>query len=222
MKYLYLPLSLIAFSFTACEQENELKLQKGTVANQSLKESSNSNSILQNLPSNDIPIQPIFSENQTANSSSNSSVQLNPEHGQPGHICEIPVGSPLNSEPTSTNNVSQNTIEINPSNKNATSTPINLTKMGNSALNPEHGKPGHRCDIAVGAPLNSAPDNTQKSIPTTKEAISPLQIQPSASTNNLNDQKINTSENPNAKINPEHGQPGHKCEIAVGDPLPEN
>jgi len=25
------------------------------------------------------------------------------------------------------------------------------------ALNPAHGQPGHRCDIAVGAPLNSAP-----------------------------------------------------------------
>jgi hypothetical protein len=28
---------------------------------------------------------------------------------------------------------------------------------GDGALNPEHGKPGHRCDIAVGAPLNSKP-----------------------------------------------------------------
>ena len=28
---------------------------------------------------------------------------------------------------------------------------------GSVALNPAHGQPGHRCDIAVGAPLNSAP-----------------------------------------------------------------
>jgi len=26
-----------------------------------------------------------------------------------------------------------------------------------TALNPKHGEPGHRCDIAVGAPLNSKP-----------------------------------------------------------------
>jgi hypothetical protein len=24
-------------------------------------------------------------------------------------------------------------------------------------MNPSHGQPGHRCDIAVGAPLNSKP-----------------------------------------------------------------
>ena len=37
---------------------------------------------------------------------------------------------------------------------NTTPLPANVNGMG---LNPPHGKPGHRCDIAVGAPLNSAP-----------------------------------------------------------------
>ncbi len=68
---------------------------------------------------------------------------------------------------------------------------------GDIALNPAHGQPGHRCDIAVGAPLNSAPatssDNTQSGVPW-----------------------INSGD---IKLNPAHGQPGHRCDIKVGDPL---
>jgi len=29
-------------------------------------------------------------------------------------------------------------------------------------MNPAHGQPGHRCDIAVGAPLNSKPEPAKK------------------------------------------------------------
>lgn len=65
-------------------------------------------------------------------------------------------------------------------------------------LNPPHGQPGHRCDIEVGAPLNSAP--TQIS-PTPKTTITPQQPKTAAGTN------------------PPHGQPGHRCDIAVGAPL---
>src|SRR5687767_6604633 len=38
-------------------------------------------------------------------------------------------------------------------------------------LNPAHGEPGHRCDIAVGAPLSSAPASTPTS-PTIQSANS--------------------------------------------------
>ena len=65
------------------------------------------------------------------------------------------------------------------------------------ALNPIHGKPGHRCDIKVGAPLNSASTNT--------EGNSPL----------IN----NSSNSTTGKLNPAHGQPGHRCDINVGEPL---
>lgn len=34
----------------------------------------------------------------------------------------------------------------------------------NKGLNPAHGQPGHRCDIAVGAPLNSAPAQQGQSV----------------------------------------------------------
>lgn len=66
---------------------------------------------------------------------------LNPPHGQPGHICEIPVGQPL---PASMNNTSK------------APAPINLQTQlikSNLKINPPHGEPGHRCDIPVGKAL---------------------------------------------------------------------
>ena len=78
-------------------------------------------------------------------------------------------------------------------------------------LNPAHGQPGHRCDIAVGAPLNSKPAPTQAP-PATTKAITPQNIQSSP--------QITTTPVKTAKgMNPPHGQPGHVCGIAVGAPL---
>lgn len=80
------------------------------------------------------------------------------------------------------------------------------TAMGATAkLNPAHGQPGHRCDLAVGAPLpidNPAPAATPVSTvqPVTVAATQP---QPAST----------------AGLNPAHGQPGHRCDIAVGAPL---
>jgi hypothetical protein len=85
------------------------------------------------------------------------------------------------------------------------------------ALNPEHGQPHHRCDLAVGAPLNSAPQ------PNT----APQMVVPQL--NSLNN-TINTNPvpalrvpanatSPKPALNPEHGQPHHRCDLAVGAPL---
>ena len=72
------------------------------------------------------------------------------------------------------------------------------------ALNPKHGEPGHRCDIAVGAPLNSPNTaNTQVIAPSTTTAAVP----------------VTTANTTNTKLNPKHGEPGHRCDIAVGAPL---
>jgi hypothetical protein len=82
-----------------------------------------------------------------------------------------------------------------------------------AGLNPAHGQPGHRCDIAVGAPLNSPPVQTTSQVqappvqmPQVQASPAPVQKSPSA-TNGL------------VKINPPHGQPGHDCAVKVGDPL---
>jgi hypothetical protein len=73
-------------------------------------------------------------------------------------------------------------------------------------LNPSHGQPGHRCDISVGAPLNSKP------------------VQPNANPATVNTGSVNTNvQNAVQKtlpgMNPPHGQPGHRCDIAIGAPL---
>jgi len=90
-----------------------------------------------------------------------STAALNPAHGQPGHRCDIPVGSPLDSKP-----VQQNIQTVQPVQQGSQSllpekAPGLNTNPANgvsaAGLNPAHGQPGHRCDIPVGAPLNSKP-----------------------------------------------------------------
>ncbi|MBK8710612.1 MAG: hypothetical protein IPL97_01825 [Niastella sp.] len=81
--------------------------------------------------------------------------------------------------------------------------PVNL-----AALNPEHGKPGHRCDIAVGAPLNSP-----AAVTTTTPAVKTI------NTPSINSQPIPAPVKTAAGMNPPHGEPGHRCDIAVGAPL---
>jgi len=72
-------------------------------------------------------------------------------------------------------------------------------------LNPAHGQPGHRCDIPEGAPLNGAA--LPGAAPATNGVVmpsSPVQSAPAAT----------------ARLNPPHGQPGHSCDVPVGQPLP--
>jgi hypothetical protein len=85
---------------------------------------------------------------------------LNPQHGQPGHRCDIAVGAPLNS-PAGNNAVQQPAIttSIPPANTPPISVTPQASGTASGNLNPQHGQPGHRCDIAVGAPLNSKPNN---------------------------------------------------------------
>ncbi len=80
-----------------------------------------------------------------------NTVALNPAHGMPGHRCDLKVGEPLNSKllPSTINPPLQQAPIINPAPASSTGT--------SGAKNPAHGMPGHRCDIAVGAPLNSKP-----------------------------------------------------------------
>lgn len=88
---------------------------------------------------------------------------------------------------------------------------------GEPALNPAHGQPYHRCEIAVGAPLNNAP----------QQNIAPQTVVPQQNSANstINTTPIPTFQVPanatNTKpaLNPAHGQPHHRCELAVGAPL---
>lgn len=92
---------------------------------------------------------------------------------------------------------STNARAINISQPTLAPKPLESKTTQSVALNPKHGEPGHRCDIAVGAPLNSPVQPSQQTVPQLTQPGS-----------------IGT-----VKINPPHGQPGHDCAIPVGAPL---
>lgn len=106
--------------------------------------------------------------------------------------------------------LNSNPVQVNPQ---PVSKPVVSAATAKSAAgtNPPHGQPGHRCDLAVGAPLNSAP----AAAPTTSPVVSqvpaavPAQAKPS----------VISGAKP--AINPPHGEPGHDCAVQVGAPLPQ-
>jgi hypothetical protein len=130
---------------------------------------------------------------------------MNPPHGQPGHRCDIAVGAPLNSKPAPA--TAQPVAVSTKAQPRVTMTEIPNTQKTAPGMNPPHGQPGHRCDIAVGAPLNSkpAPATTQPTTVSTQPQVTTTDATPAQKTA--------------PGMNPPHGQPGHRCDIAVGAPL---
>jgi hypothetical protein len=132
----------------------------------------------------------------------------------------IPVQSGVQQPTSQTVTPTQN--QIAPQNIQTMSPNQAVTKPG---MNPPHGQAGHRCDIAVGAPLNSPlnkpktlTSNTQPTI--TSSTITPVQATPAASAPAiLNPNQTTTTTVPG--MNPPHGQEGHDCAVAVGAPLPK-
>ena len=89
------------------------------------------------------------------------------------------------------------------------------------ALNPAHGEPYHRCDIQVGAPLDS---------PAPAQNAAPQAVQPQSAPNaGFNTNPISPSAAPSVSstadigpkpaLNPPHGEPHHRCDLQVGAPL---
>jgi hypothetical protein len=81
--------------------------------------------------------------------------------------------------------------------------PVQVAK----GMNPPHGQPGHRCEIPVGAPLNS---------PVAVNSTTPQVV--SSSSQSVPTTTVTTVKTPKG-MNPPHGQPGHRCDIPVGSPL---
>ena len=142
LKKLFL-VAITAAGFIACQSNSEELDVNYTDTTALLKDSS----------SQIIPADPAATQTQTtvvpptATLNTNTAgTGLNPAHGQPGHRCDISVGAPLNSKPTTTPAVQQQPVAVT-QNKTVTA----------PGMNPPHGEPGHRCEIAVGAPLNSKP-----------------------------------------------------------------
>jgi hypothetical protein len=98
-----------------------------------------------------------------------------------------------------------------------------VTKAG---MNPPHGQPGHRCDIAVGAPLNSPPGKPAKpaAVPGQAAFTQATIPTPAATSQPSGTPALLRTDTPAATapgMNPPHGQPGHQCGVPVGSPLPK-
>lgn len=93
-------------------------------------------------------------------------------------------------------------------------------------MNPPHGQPGHRCDIAVGAPLNSPVAKTTAATNTAQSGSvsQSFTVTPPPASNPV--PALLSTEGTEAIVadgmNPPHGKPGHRCDIAVGAPLPKS
>jgi hypothetical protein len=183
-KLVFIALTIIVF--TACkDREREVTMTQPINLNG-------------NISTNQVNAGKVNPQFTAANS---SAMRLNPAHGQPGHRCDISVGAPL-PDPTAVNAVAIPPATTTQTATTQTATPVSIpgnTVNTSGKLNPAHGQPGHRCDIAVGAPLNSPPGKT---VTTTQARASAPQVTPVA-----------------PGMNPQHGQPGHRCDIAVGAPL---
>lgn len=99
-----------------------------------------------------------------------------------------------------------NTETTEPAQTTTTPATQNGEQPMTAQVNPQHGLPGHRCDIPVGAPLNSAA-GTQQQMQTTQ----------SNTTQSSTVSPIRVDQSP--QVNPPHGQPGHDCSIPVGAEL---
>lgn len=127
--------------------------------------------------------------------------------------------------------VTQNVTPMQSAQPVTTGQPVTLnpapvtTKPG---MNPPHGQPGHRCDIAVGAPLNSPAKPAVKAGSGTTQQINPATIttttttQPSGAPAILSTESGSGTTTTAPGMNPPHGQDGHRCDIAVGAPLPKS
>ena len=159
---------------------------------------------------------------------------INPAHGKPGHRCDIAVGAPLNSAATqgqATTAQPNQTVQVNPNQQNVVTNTMAAPAKVAKGMNPAHGQPGHRCDIPVGSPLNSpvakttaatttsAPQSgtTEQTFTVTPPANNPA-VPALLSTESANTKAVTTAEG----MNPAHGQPGHRCDISVGAPLPKS
>ena len=87
-------------------------------------------------------------------------------------------------------------------------------------MNPPHGQPGHRCEIPVGAPLNSKPAANKQQQTTQVVNQKPVE-KPVMNVNSNNGAATIVGTTTPPGMNPPHGQEGHRCDVAVGAPLPK-
>ena len=140
-------------------------------------------------------------------------------------VQSLPVASASQVAPTQTQNMP---VTAPTGTGTATQTPpVNQAPVKVAAgMNPSHGQPGHRCDIAVGAPLNSTAKAPASPAAPSKSAPYTITQTPTTPTSTTNSAATPALLNPTGTtapgMNPAHGQTGHRCDIAVGAALPKS
>jgi hypothetical protein len=123
------------------------------------------------------------------------------------------VGKQMRNEASIANQAEQNSNIVNQNQAISAADPVA------KGMNPAHGQPLHRCDIPVGAPLNS-PVATAKNIPATQQITSQQSQSVAADPTNTVTTPVVTTPTLEG-MNPPHGQTNHRCDIAVGAALPK-
>ena len=140
---------------------------------------------------------------------------------------EQPVIVP-NVQPIPTQTYAQPNQQVITPAQNTTQTVTQAPVATKPGMNPPHGQAGHKCDIAVGAPLNSpvakaatptATSGKPSFTTTTTSTPNPTSTVQSGTPELL---KTDTPVATAPGMNPPHGQEGHRCDIAVGQPLPKS
>ena len=215
MKYFYGAFLLVAITATSCKKEDTVQQKGDPRLVVPFTQQTNSGIESQSTPIATSQNHNLFYENNTGTTPS-VAAGINPAHGQPNHRCDIAVGAPLN---TPANGSAQASTTNSQSPQVVPTTQTNVVKTTTAkGMNPPHGEKNHRCDIAVGAPLNAkvASTNSSTSSGQYSEQINVPQALPALlSTNSAND------ETPEG-MNPAHGKAGHRCDIAVGAALPKS
>ena len=134
MRNVFLLITCTAALLTACSEGNESEI--GTA------------------PSRAITPESIAKPNPSAiNPATAGGPRLNPPHGEPGHICEVAVGAPLDGSTTNAGT----SIQMNTSPTATPGSPVQIgaptSAPGSGRINPPHGEPGHDCAVPVGEPL---------------------------------------------------------------------
>ena len=149
-------LLILAFAWTSCKndaatsgttQSEPTTTEAATATEPGVSMGDDPNKVFQSTST----IDPAATTTQPAGAAGTAGIK-NPAHGQPGHVCGVPVGQVLDGKTaTAPTTVVPNMAAPKPA---AAPAAGNATAPG---MNPPHGQPGHRCDISVGEPLNSKP-----------------------------------------------------------------
>ena len=210
---------LLLYSMAACGPTNNSNTQQETATVESTPDlllEMNNIVDVENQTTETAVQKPELTE-PVVNEITSTQVKLNPPHGEPDHRCDIPVGAPLDSQPT---NTATTTTAVQPTNTTTvttvTPTVTSTSSKSNSALQSSKGRVGPTIEnlnsFVPSQPINS---NTGGAV-----VLNPPHGQPGHRCDIPVGEPLPATASNNVRLNPPHGQPGHRCDIPVGSPLP--